>query len=142
MGIDNLGKKWAFLVADYAWGHSMAKEFGSRIVEAGGKAQEIRAPQDTKDFVPFLQKIDPDTEVLFIVFLGTTALGALRQTVELGLHRNSKIYRHLHDRGIGQDEVGKNRPALLHGIPSSAFGPGPKELQAYEKPITKGVWCR
>ncbi len=38
----------------------MAKEFGSRVVAAGGKTQEIRAPQDAKDFVPYLQKIDPD----------------------------------------------------------------------------------
>jgi branched-chain amino acid transport system substrate-binding protein len=38
-GFDNMGKKWTFLVADYAWGHSMAKEFGSRVM-CGGKTQD------------------------------------------------------------------------------------------------------
>jgi len=51
----------------------MGEEFGSRIKAAGGKVQEIRAPQDTKDFVPYLQKVDPDTEVLFTAFLGAVA---------------------------------------------------------------------
>ena len=75
----NLGKKWAFVVADYAWGHSLEEEFGKRVKAAGGKVQEIRAPQTTKDFVPFLQKIDPDIDVLFTAFLNPAALGVMRQ---------------------------------------------------------------
>ena len=138
-GFDNLGKKWAFLVADYAWGHSMAKEFGSRIVAAGGKAQEIRAPQDTKDFVPYLQKIDPDTEVLFTVFLGTTALGVLRQTVELGLHQKLKRYTVIcTTEGIGQEEVGKESAGAYYmEYHPRHLDQVPKELQAYEKAYRK-----
>jgi branched-chain amino acid transport system substrate-binding protein len=136
---DNLGKKWTFLVADYAWGHSMAKEFGSRIVAAGGKAQEIRAPQDAKDFVPYLQKVDPDTEVLFIVFLGTTALGALRQTVELGLHKKLQRYTVIcSTEGIGQEEVGKESAGAYYiEYHPRHFDQVPKELQAYDKAYRK-----
>lgn len=136
---DNLGKKWAFLVADYAWGHSMAKEFGTRIITAGGKAQEIRAPQDTKDFVPYLQKIDPGTEVLFTVFLGSTALGVLRQTVELGLHK--KLYRYTvicGTEGIGQEEVGKESAGAYYiEYHPRHLDQLAKELQSYEKAYRK-----
>ena len=138
-GFDNLGKKWTFLVADYAWGHSMAKEFGSRVVAAGGKTQEIRAPQDAKDFVPFLQKVDPDTEVLFIVFLGTTALGALRQTVELGLDKRLKRYTVIcTTEGIGQEEVGKESAGAyyMEYLPRH-LDQVPMELQTYERAYRK-----
>ena len=136
---DNLGKKWTFLVADYAWGHSMGEEFGSRIKAAGGKVQEIRAPQDTKDFVPYLQKVDPDTEVLFTAFLGAVALGALRQTVELGLHKRLQRYTVIcSTETIGQDDVGKESAGAYYlEYHPRHFDQVPKELQAYDKAYRK-----
>ena len=138
-GFDNLGKKWTFLVADYAWGHSMAKEFGSRIEAAGGKAQEIRAPQDTKDFVPYLQKVDPDTEVLFTVFLGYNRFRCFEANRGTGTSQTaSKIHRYLH--------YGRHRPRrgrqgisrrLLYGISSSTFGPGAKRIANLRKAYRK-----
>lgn len=105
---DNLGKKWTFLNGDYAWGHSLAREFGGLIKAAGGKTQDIFAPPATADFIPYLQKVDPDTEVLFTAFLGTAALGVLRQTVEIGLHKRLQRFTVIcSTEGIGQEVVGK-----------------------------------
>jgi branched-chain amino acid transport system substrate-binding protein len=138
-GFDNLGKNWTFLVADYAWGHSLAREFGSRVKAAGGKTQDIFAPPATSDFIPYLQKVDPDSQVLFTAFLGSAALGVLRQTVEIGLHKRLQRFTVICcTEGIGQEVVGKEsvgayyieyHPRHLDQIP--------KELQPYEKTYRK-----
>jgi branched-chain amino acid transport system substrate-binding protein len=140
-GFKNLGKKWTFLVADYAWGHSLANEFGDRIKAAGGKVQVIPAPQAAKDFVPFLQKVEPDTEVLFTAFLGAAALGSLRQTVELGLHKRLKRYTVICGTdGVGQEEVGKESAGayFIEYYPRHA-DQVPKELQVYDKAYRKAI---
>lgn len=140
-GFDHLGKKWTFLVADYAWGHSLAQEFGNRIKAAGGKVQVIPTPQATKDFVPFLQKVEPDSEVLFTAFLGAAALGSLRQTVELGLHKRLKRFTVICGTdGVGQEEVGKESAGayFIEYYPRHA-DQIPKELQAYDKAYRKAV---
>jgi len=140
-GFDNLGKNWTFLVADYAWGHSLAEEFGSRIKAAGGKTQTILAPQNTSDFVPFLQKVDPDTKVLFTAFLGAPALGVMRQTVELGLHKRLQRYTVICcTDGVGQETVGKESAGAhyLSYYPRYA-SQVPKELQAYDKAYRKAI---
>lgn len=140
-GFKTLGKKWAFMVADYAWGHSLAEEFGKRVKAAGGKIQEIRAPQTTKDFVPFLQKIDPDIDVLFTAFLNPAALGVMRQTVELGLHKKMQRYTVICcTEGIGQEVVGKES-AGAHYIEYQPrhFDQVPKELQGFERAYRKAV---
>jgi len=133
-GFDNLGKKWTFLVADYAWGHSLAKEFGSRVVAAGGKAQNVFAPPATADFIPFLQKVDPDTEVLFTAFLGSAALGVLRQTVEVGLHKRLQRYTVICcTEGIGQEVVGKESIGAYYiEYHPRHLDQVPKELHPYE----------
>jgi len=138
-GFDNLGKKWTFLVADYAWGHSLAEEFGTRIRAAGGKTQTIPAPQNASDFVPFLQKVEPDTEVLFTAFLSAPALGVMRQTVELGLHKRLQRYTVICcTEGIGQDEVGKESAGAYYlEYHPRHFDQVPKNLQAFENAYRK-----
>jgi branched-chain amino acid transport system substrate-binding protein len=138
-GFDNLGKKWTFLVADYAWGHSLAREFGSRVRAAGGKTQEIRAPFATADFVPFLQKVDPDTEVLFTVFLGSASLAVLRQTVEMGLHKRLKRFTVIcTTEGIGQKVVGQESEGAYYiEYHPRHLDQLPKELHPYEIPYRK-----
>lgn len=140
-GFDNLGKNWTFLVADYAWGHSLAEEFGSRIKAAGGKTQTILAPQNTSDFVPFLQKVDPDTKVLFTAFLGAPALGVMRQTVELGLHKRLQRYTVICcTDGVGQETVGKESAGAHYLSYYPRYSAQvPKELQAYDKSYRKAI---
>jgi branched-chain amino acid transport system substrate-binding protein len=140
-GFDNLGKNWTFLVADYAWGHSLAEEFGGRIAAAGGKTQTILAPQNTSDFVPYLQKVAPDSKVLFTAFLGAPALGVMRQTVELGLHKRLQRYTVICcTDGVGQETVGKESAGAhyLSYYPRHA-GQVPKELQPFDKAYRKAI---
>jgi len=136
---DNLGKKWTFLNADYAWGHSLAREFGGLIKAAGGKTQDIFAPPATADFIPYLQKVDPDTEVLFTAFLGTAALGVLRQTVEIGLHKRLQRYTVICcTEGIGQDVVGKESIGAYYiEYHPRHLDQVPKELHPYEMAYRK-----
>jgi branched-chain amino acid transport system substrate-binding protein len=138
-GFDNLGKKWTFLVADYAWGHSLAEEFGSRIRAAGGSTQTIPAPQNASDFVPFLQKVEPDTQVLFTAFLSAPALGVMRQSVELGLHKRLQRFTVIcSTEGIGQEEVGKESAGAYYlEYHPRHFDQVPKNLQAFEKAYRK-----
>ena len=133
-GFDNLGKNWTFLVADYAWGHSLAREFGSRVKAAGGKTQDIFAPPATSDFIPYLQKVDPDTQVLFTAFLGSAALGVLRQTVEIGLHKRLQRYTVICcTEGIGQEVVGKESIGAYYiEYHPRHLDQVPKELHPYE----------
>jgi branched-chain amino acid transport system substrate-binding protein len=140
-GFKNLGKKWALVVADYAWGHSLEEEFGKRVMAAGGKAQAIRAPQTTKDFVPFLQKIDPDIDVLFTAFLNPAALGVMRQSVELGLHKKMKRFTVICcTEGIGQEVVGKESAgAYYEEYHPRHFDQVPKELQPFERAYRQAV---
>ena len=53
--IEEGGKNWFFLTADYAFGHAMEADV-SRIVKAqGGKvAGSVRHPTNTSDFSSFL----------------------------------------------------------------------------------------
>ena len=134
-GFDNLGKKWTILVADYGWGQSLAEEFGKRIRAAGGATQVILAPKTTKDFVPYLQKVESDSEVLFTAFLGAAALGVLRQTVELGLHERLKRYSVICTTdGVGMDQVGKEAAGAYYLSYYPRYADQvPKELQPYDK---------
>jgi branched-chain amino acid transport system substrate-binding protein len=140
-GFKNLGKNWAFVVADYAWGHSLEEEFGKRVKAAGGKVQGIRAAQTTKDFIPFLQKIDPDIDVLFTAFLNPAALGVMRQSVELGLHKKMKRFTVICcTEGIGQDVVGKESAgAYYEEYHPRHFDQVPKELQPFERAYRQAV---
>jgi branched-chain amino acid transport system substrate-binding protein len=137
----NLGKKWALVVADYGWGHSLEEEFGKRVKAAGGKVQGIRAPQTTKDFIPFLQKIDPDIDVLFTAFLNPAALGVMRQSVELGLHKKMKRFTVICcTEGIGQDVVGKESTGAYYlEYQPRYFDQVPKELQPFERSYRQAV---
>ena len=138
-GFDNLGKNWTFLVADYAWGHSLAREFGSRVKAAGGKTQDIFAPPATSDFIPYLQKVDPDTQVLFTAFLGSAALGVLRQTVEIGLHKRLQRYTVICcTEGIGQEVVGKESIGAYYiEYHPRHLDQVPKELHPFETAYRK-----
>src|SRR3954471_10764850 len=62
--VENFGKTWSIIYADYAWGQSTNQESKLFIEKAGGKVlNAIPVPLDAKDFVPYLAQISADTEV-------------------------------------------------------------------------------
>src|SRR4029078_10591543 len=56
--VENLGKNWTIIYADYAWGQSTNQESKQYIEKAGGKVlTSIPVPLDSKDFVPYVAEI-------------------------------------------------------------------------------------
>src|SRR3954449_3368205 len=70
--VQNFGKNWTIIYADYAWGQSTDQESKAFIERAGGRVlKSIAVPLDTQGFVPLPGQISPDTEVLLPAFIGS-----------------------------------------------------------------------
>lgn len=87
------GKRVAFLIADYAYGHEMVRGF-KRAGEAFGiqVVEEIKHPLGAQDFSPFLPRIQaarPD--VLCICNFGRDQLNSLKQASEFGMGKQMKL---------------------------------------------------
>lgn len=84
--LKNLGKKWTFVLTDYAYGHSFYDELVPLLEAGGGQVlSKIAVPVQTQDMIPYLAGINQDTEVLFSVFTTADGLRYLRQIHELGM---------------------------------------------------------
>jgi branched-chain amino acid transport system substrate-binding protein len=91
--VENFGKVWSVIYADYAWGQSTNQESRHFIEKAGGKIlNSIAVPLDTKDFVPYLAQISADTEVLLPAFIGSLSLGFYTQAKSMGLDKKMKMF--------------------------------------------------
>ncbi len=89
----HLGKKWTFIFADYAWGWSHYTEHKKVIEEVGGKVMgHIPVPQGTKDFIPYLAKVPPETDELYSIFFGADSVAYFTQSKQLGLDRKMHRY--------------------------------------------------
>jgi branched-chain amino acid transport system substrate-binding protein len=91
--VDNFGKVWSVIYADYAWGQSTNQESKNYIEKSGGKVlTSIPVPLDTKDFVPYLAQIPVDTEVLLPAFIGSLSVAFYTQAKAMGLDKKMKMY--------------------------------------------------
>jgi branched-chain amino acid transport system substrate-binding protein len=91
--VENFGKAWSIIYADYAWGQSTNQESRAFIEKAGGKIlSSIAVPLDTKDFVPYLAQISPDTQALLPAFIGSLSLGFYTQAKSMGLDKKMKMF--------------------------------------------------
>ncbi|MBI1741789.1 ABC transporter substrate-binding protein [Candidatus Acetothermia bacterium] len=127
--VENLGKRWTILVADYAFGQSHAAEWPPLIKSVGGEVLNVFAiPLSTQDFVPFLSKVDrARTEVLFHVFPGANALRFMTQAAEQGLFDKAHVFGVICTvDGIRLEDVPKiegswylsNHPHRLEDVPA------------------------
>jgi branched-chain amino acid transport system substrate-binding protein len=90
--VQNFGKNWTIIYADYAWGQSTDQESKAFIERAGGKVlKSIAVPLDTKDFVPYLAQISADTEVLLPAFIGSLSVAFYTQAKTMGLDKKMKM---------------------------------------------------
>jgi branched-chain amino acid transport system substrate-binding protein len=90
--VKNVGKKWQFAYADYAWGQSEFKEFAISIKAAGGEILGgIPIPHPTEDMLPYLSKVNPKADGLHLSFAGHGAVIAVTQAGELGLNKKMGI---------------------------------------------------
>ncbi len=91
--VENFGKKWSVIYADYAWGQSTNQESKVYIERAGGKVLgSVAVPLDTKDFVPYLAQIPGDSEVLLPAFIGSLSVAFYTQAKTMGLDKKMKMY--------------------------------------------------
>lgn len=91
--VENLGKNWSVIYADYAWGQSHFQEAKAVVERMGGKmVGNIPVPLDTKDFVPYLTQIPADTQVLFSIFFGSLSIAFYTQAKTMGLDKRLKMY--------------------------------------------------
>lgn len=91
--VEQLGKHWTIVVADYTFGQSHAREWPPLLESVGAEVLDtIFIPLETMDFVPFLSRVSPRTEVLFHVFPGSNALRFLTTAGELGLLETMRVF--------------------------------------------------
>jgi branched-chain amino acid transport system substrate-binding protein len=82
-------KKVVTLTSDFAPGHEAEATFKGRYVAAGGEmAEAIRAPLQSPDFAPFLQRVrDANPQAVFVFIPSVQAGTFTRQYVERGLDK-------------------------------------------------------
>jgi branched-chain amino acid transport system substrate-binding protein len=91
--VENFGKAWTIIYADYAWGQSTNQESKNFIEKAGGKViTSIPVPLDTKDFVPYLAQIPSDSEVVLPAFIGSLSIAFYTQAKAMGLDKKAKMF--------------------------------------------------
>lgn len=91
--MENLGKTWTFIFADYAWGWSHYNEHKAVLEKLGAKVNEpIAVPLDAKDLLPYLAKVPSDTEQLYSIFSGSQAVAYYTQSKSMGLDEKMNRY--------------------------------------------------
>src|SRR5215471_14650801 len=91
--VENFGKVWTIIYADYAWGQSTNQESKSYIEKSGGKVlASIPVPLDTKDFVPYLAQIPGDSQVVLPAFIGSLSVAFYTQAKTMGVDKKMKMF--------------------------------------------------
>lgn len=90
----NLGKKWFFLMPDYAYGKENYEGLSKVLKASGGtEAGLIWTPLPTSDFTPFIPKIkDAKPEVLIASVAGADQIAFYKQARSFGLDKEMKIF--------------------------------------------------
>ena len=81
------GKTWFFLTADYAFGHSLEKDASDVVVANGGTVVGfVRHPFPGTDFSSFLLKAQTSgAQVIGLANAGTDTTNSIKQAVEFGI---------------------------------------------------------
>jgi branched-chain amino acid transport system substrate-binding protein len=87
--IKTAGKNWVLLTNDYVWGHNTSKATRAVIEANGGKVMdELLVPQNTRDFSPYLLKLQQMKPQVVATAVGGDDIKALRQqVVQLKMHQ-------------------------------------------------------
>ena len=109
--VNQLGKKWHIIYADYAWGQSTRDAYAEQIKKQGGEVVGgTGIPLGTADTTPFLAKINGDFDGLFGISFATDGITLANQLYDLGL---TKKYKWAGDGAIAKST---NLPALGNKI--------------------------
>jgi branched-chain amino acid transport system substrate-binding protein len=85
-------KKWFFITADYAFGHSLEANTGNAVASAGGEViGGIRAPFPNNDFSSYLlQAQGSGADVIAFANTGGDFVNALKQAQEFGITQSGQ----------------------------------------------------
>jgi len=85
--VDQGGKSWFILAADYAFGHQMAADLTRVVKEKGGTVLgEVRAPLNTQDFSSFLlQAVSSKAQIVGLANAGGDTINSVKQASEFRL---------------------------------------------------------
>jgi branched-chain amino acid transport system substrate-binding protein len=81
------GKKWFFLTADYAFGHSLEKDAGDVVKASGGEVVgTVRHPFPGSDFSSFLLKAQSSgAQIIGLANAGGDTINSIKQAAEFGI---------------------------------------------------------
>lgn len=85
--LDDGGKDWFILSADYAFGHQMAADLTKTVTENGGKVlNTVNHPLNTPDFASFLlQAQTSGAQIVGLANGGADTVNSVKQAAEFGL---------------------------------------------------------
>jgi branched-chain amino acid transport system substrate-binding protein len=91
--VDNGGKSWFFLTADYAFGHSLEADTTKVIEAKGGKVLgAVKHPLNASDFSSFLlQAQNSKAQILGLANAGGDMINAVKAAREFGINKNMKM---------------------------------------------------
>ena len=91
--IDNGGKSWYFLTADYAFGHALEADTSTVVKAKGGTVVgAVRHPLNASDFSSFLlQAQNSKAQILGLANAGGDTINAIKAAKEFGIGKSMKL---------------------------------------------------
>lgn len=87
------GKSWFFITADYAFGHDLEKQASDQVLSGGGKVVgSVRHPLGTNDFTSFLlQAQSSGAQVIALANAGGDTVNTIKQAAEFRVAEKQKV---------------------------------------------------
>jgi branched-chain amino acid transport system substrate-binding protein len=91
--VEQGGKSWFFITADYAFGHDLERQAAEAVKESGGRVLgAVRHPIGTNDFSSLLlQAQSSGAEIVGIANAGGDTVNSMKQAAEFGLTKKQKL---------------------------------------------------
>ena len=110
--VDNGGKRWFFLTADYAFGHALEADT-TKIVQANGGTVvgAVKTPLNASDFSSFmLQAQNSKAQILGLANAGGDTVNSIKAAREFGITKDMKLagllifFSDIHSLGVRNTE--------------------------------------
>ena len=91
--VNNGGKTWFFITADYAFGHSLQQDTTNAITAAGGKVLgSVTHPLNASDFSSYLLQAQASkAQVIGLANAGGDTINAVKAAHEFGISKSQKL---------------------------------------------------
>jgi branched-chain amino acid transport system substrate-binding protein len=91
--LDQGGKTWFFITADYAFGHDLEKQASDEVLASGGRILgSVRHPLGTSDYSSFLLQAQASgAEVVALANAGGDTVNTIKQAAEFKLTGKQKV---------------------------------------------------